>query len=172
METIPNFSDYAITKEGRVWSKPRKSYHGHNLKGKWMKPGILRSGYRNIVLFLNSQGHTCYVHRLVLETYVGSCPLGMEACHNNGNRKDNRLGNLRWDTRRENIHDAIRHGTFVRGEKHGRVKLAERDVRMIIYMHRTGLFLQREIAKVYKISRQHIGDIINKKKWKHLYAQI
>jgi hypothetical protein len=50
------------------------------------------------------------VHRLVLETFVGPCPDGMECCHNNGDPADNRLENLRWDTLSSNAYDRVEHG--------------------------------------------------------------
>lgn len=50
------------------------------------------------------------VHTLVLEAFVGPCPKGMEACHNNGDKKDNRVKNLRWDTASNNMRDLVKHG--------------------------------------------------------------
>ena len=44
-----------------------------------------------------------------LDAFTGPCPDGMEACHANGDRSDNRAGNLRWDTVRENANDRISH---------------------------------------------------------------
>src|SRR5262245_43976187 len=38
------------------------------------------------------------VHRLILEAFVGPCPDGYVACHNDGTRSNNRPENLRWDT--------------------------------------------------------------------------
>lgn len=55
-------------------------------------------------------GQTTGVHRLVLEAFVGPCPEGMEALHGNAIRNDNRLCNLRWDTKSENSQDRVRHG--------------------------------------------------------------
>lgn len=51
------------------------------------------------------------VHPLVLEAFVGPRPPGMEACHADGNKTNNALSNLRWDTKRANELDAIRLGT-------------------------------------------------------------
>lgn len=49
------------------------------------------------------------VHQLVLEAHVGPAPDGLVACHQNGVKTDNRLENLRWDTRSANALDAVRH---------------------------------------------------------------
>ena len=104
---------------------------------------------------------------------MGPCPAGMEGCHGNGNRQDNRLENLRWATRKHNHYDAICHGTHSGlhnyGENCANSKLKEHEVRMIIYMWRTGLFLQKEIAKIYEVTSSHISQIVNKIRWKHLW---
>ena len=67
----------------------------------------------HVVLTLRRDGgvHLRRVHRLVLESFVGPCPSGMEACHNDGDPANNRLDNLRWDTRSENQNDSVQHGT-------------------------------------------------------------
>lgn len=43
--------------------------------------------------------------------FIGPPPEGMEVCHNNGNPRDNRVVNLRYDSTRQNILDQVRHGT-------------------------------------------------------------
>lgn len=45
------------------------------------------------------------IHKLVLEAFVGERPSGMQACHGNGDKTDNRLVNLRWDTVKANHRD-------------------------------------------------------------------
>ena len=164
MKTIPKFSNYAITKDGRIWSKCR---------GRWLKPGINSCGYLTVVLWQYGKPYTRGVHRLVLETFVGVRPSNMQCRHLNGIKIDNRLKNLCWGTHSENSQDSIRHGTFqipnVRGEKVGTSKLTETDVRMIIYMYRTGEFFQREIAKIYQVTQTAISRIILKKSWKHIW---
>ena len=168
MKKIPKFPNYTITKNGEIYSI--KTYKVHKLR-----PGINSCGYLTVVLCSKGERYTRGVHRLVLETFVGPRPLHGIARHLNGNKRDNRIENLCWGTRKENAQDSIRHGTFripnVRGSKVGSAKLTERDVRMIIYMYRTGLFLQREIAKIYKLTQAGISRIILKKNWKHIWSK-
>lgn len=176
MKSIPNFPDYAITRDGRVWSKPRKLPDGRRWEGRWLKSSYCSNGnsnkYFKIGLAINSQMFTRTIHRLVLETYVGPCPEGMEARHLDGDSKNNKVENLIWGTPKENQQDRFSHGTDSQGEKCSTSKLTEQDVRMIIYMYRTGLFLQREIAKLYNIAQVTTSRIVNRKTWKHLYAEI
>jgi HNH endonuclease/NUMOD4 motif len=55
------------------------------------------------------------MHRLVLEAFVGPCPRGMQCCHKDGNRANNKLENLRWDTQKKNEQDKKCHGTYGKG---------------------------------------------------------
>ncbi len=59
------------------------------------------------------------VHRVILETFAGPCPEGMECLHGDGVSDNNRLDNLRWGTVQENKEDQKRHGTTMRGRKLG-----------------------------------------------------
>lgn len=166
LRQIPDFPGYFITKDGHVWSAPKRSH----TKGKWMKScNRDKLGHQFVVLCKNSKCFNKAIHRLVLETFVGPCPEGMECRHLNGNPKDNRLKNLRWGTGKDNGLDKIIHGTTLKGESNGRAKLTEQDVRMIIYMYQTGLFSQREIAAIYNVSQRNILFIVHKKHWKHIW---
>ena len=102
------------------------------------------------------------VHRLVLKAFVGPCPEGMEACHNNGDAWDNRLENLRWDTRKNNHQDKIKHGTTVRGEQHpmsisGRMKRCE-AARLL----KSGSFTLNEIVHATGLSAEVVERIKTK----------
>ena len=169
LKTIPGFPNYAITKDGRVWSKPRQR---SSKRGIWIKSRQTKCGYSHCGLYQDGQISWVLIHRLVLETYIGPCPSGMQTRHLNGNKQDNRLENLCWGTKRENMRDIVHHGTRSRhfGEKNGQTKLIERNVRMIIYMYHTGLFTMQEIAISYKIGIATVSNIINKKSWRHLWA--
>ena len=60
-----------------------------------------------------------YVHTLVAEAYLGAKPSGLEVRHLNGNPQDNRVENLSYGTRSENVLDSVAHGTYrnANGEK-------------------------------------------------------
>ncbi len=57
---------------------------------------------------------TFRVHRLILETFVGPCPEGMECRHLDGNPANNCLNNIAWGTREQNIEDNRKNGSYAK----------------------------------------------------------
>lgn len=95
---------YEISDQGRIKSLRRD---------RLMHPGVVNE-IGHLQARLSQRGGAvryAYVHRLVLESFVGPCPDGMQCRHLNGNAADNRLENLRWGTASEDNHDRVRHGT-------------------------------------------------------------
>ena len=103
-------------------------------------------------------------HVLLLQTFVSARPQGMVACHNNGNKLDNRLLNLRWDTLKGNSIDNRFHGTHVYGEKCARAVLMEAEAREILEAEG----LHREIAAKYGVSRPTVTAIKSGRNWPYL----
>lgn len=101
---------YEVSDHGQIRSVPRVSFSGYNLPGKMRKLDTDKDGYRKVILRRDNVSRNNYVHRLVLEAFVGPSPENMEACHNNGVPGDNHVSNLRWDTNEANKADIIRHG--------------------------------------------------------------
>lgn len=169
MKQIPEFPNYAITKDGKVWSYKSWQFLKSQLTGE------LGRGYETVILYKNKKRYSKKVHRLVLEVFVGLCPDNMESCHNNGDRLDNRLENLRWDTRKNNHRDAIRHGTHTcltqKGENHSQAKLTRDDIEGIIELYDCGLYTQQELADIYNIDQSVISRIVNKRRWKHIWSK-
>lgn len=101
---------YEVSNQGRVKSLSRIAEGNVPIHGRLRQPAMQGRGnpYWQIHLMRGGHGAPFYrvaVHRLVLESFVGPCPDGMEACHNNGNGFDNRIENLRWDTHESNMRD-------------------------------------------------------------------
>lgn len=113
------------------------------------------------------------VHRLVLEAFVGPCPIGMEGCHNDGVPEHNRLGNLRWDTHRENIQDIFRIGRTtapknpLRGSDHGGAVLEADDVRCI-RAEPAFRGVGKMLARAFGVTDVTIGHIRSGRTWTHI----
>lgn len=139
---------YEVSDFGRIRSSARQGTDGRVLRLKESRP----CGYQRIRLYRDGRGEAKKVHRLVLEAFVGPCPTGMEACHNDGRRNNNRLTNLRWGTRKENCADARQHGTVARHERNGQAKLTIEKVGLIREMRQQGRSYQ-SIARAFGVSR-------------------
>lgn len=106
---IPGFSSYQASDRGRIRSVPRQ-VGNRQLAGVVLKTRPNNSGYLLVNLTDDSgTRQTRTVHTLVLETFAGPCPDGMESLHENDVPTDNRWPeNLRWGTRPENMADRMR----------------------------------------------------------------
>ena len=105
---IPDFNGYEASNYGQVRSfKKRQGLYWiiADRPQRILKPGS-RNGYQMVQL---SRGdatfQACSVAGLVLKAFVGPRPKGIEVCHNDCNRVNNRLDNLRYDTPRGNCRD-------------------------------------------------------------------
>jgi len=109
---IPGYEgSYKVSSYGRVLSMGRKDTRGRRRGERELKPRFARSGHSAVALYVNGTRRDALIHHLVLESFVGPRPDGMEGCHWNDDPSDNSLGNLRWDTRSANILDSVRNGT-------------------------------------------------------------
>lgn len=112
---------YAVSDQGRVKSLAR-SVPGRpgvfiNKRERILKPTPKFDKYLVVGLCRNNTKATLLVHHLVLLAFVGPRPEGAESCHYDGNRTNNYLENLRWDTRSSNTFDKVRHGTHPQSSK-------------------------------------------------------
>ena len=107
---------YEVSDQGNVRSVDRAFVDGmgrtRRLRGRPLRAHINASNGRRM-LQLKAPGRErlmTTIYPLVLEAFVGPRPPGMDACHNDGDRLNDRLENLRWDTSSENGRDTVRHG--------------------------------------------------------------
>lgn len=121
-KTVPGYQGYyEVSDQGNVRSLDRvvghKLYGRQVLKGQPLRAGDTGDGHLKVSFSKDGIEKSYFVHRLVLETFVGPCPEGMEACHENGQPADNRLANLSWGTKSKNMRDIVRHGTHPQSKK-------------------------------------------------------
>lgn len=115
---IPGFPGYEASTTGCVRSVERRVSQVRYGKIHYItKPATVlatrdQSGYSVVQLRRADRRPTAkVVSRLVLMAFTGEDIPGLDCCHINGDRQDNRPENLRWGTRQENVDDMLRHGT-------------------------------------------------------------
>ena len=67
-------------------------------------------GHLYVDLWVDGSRKREYVHQLVITEFVGVGEPGQEVRHLNGDPQDNRVANLRWGTRSENMMDEVNSG--------------------------------------------------------------
>jgi hypothetical protein len=82
-----------------------------SLQGCVLRPSPDRHGYPHVILCRDGMSHSVKVHVLVLRTFLGPPPEGMEARHLDDDPTNPVLRNLVWGTRSENIMDQVHRGT-------------------------------------------------------------
>lgn len=161
------------------WAKIR-----HNLNYEVSDTGVVRSvtavairlrrlqthanGYKHLRLPVSGVWCNFWVHRLVLEAFVGPCPDGMECRHLNGDPADNRLENLCWGAHIENMRDRAEHGTAAKGERNAKAKLTEAAVREIRRLRLSEKLPLHVIAGRYGVSSCTVASIALRRTWAHV----
>lgn len=117
---------YSVSNLGRIRSERRVINTG---KQQYIIPQkmlnlCLQRGYYTFGASKQSKVRCMMVHRAVMEAFVGKRPAGMEIRHLNSIPTDNRLENLAYGTKSENMQDAVKVGTLV----FSRSKLSHADI--------------------------------------------
>ena len=108
---INGFPGYLVSDHGRVLSGDRPDTCGRWRTGRILRQLTDEHGYRRVTLYRGGESYNRKVHSLVLEAFIGPRPAGLETRHLDGDPANNRITNLRWGTRSENVADVLRHGT-------------------------------------------------------------
>lgn len=162
--TIKRFRGYRFGRDGTTWSRRPRNGIGPLLKTWRLLAGSINDdGYHIIAL----ASHPYQAHRLILEAFRGPCPKGMQACHNDGDRSNNRVSNLRWDTIKNNHADKMKHGTQQIGSLNPAAKLTPKNVVAIRSRREKGEG-GIALANEFKVARNTILNIVSRRNWKHI----
>lgn len=166
---------YEISNNGEVRSldKKVKVWFGYRrVTGKPLSGEINRDGYCRVQLSnaeTNSRDRV-YLHRLVAGAFIGNPSNKPCVNHKDGNKLNNNVDNLEWVTHQENVIHEYATGLCKgpRGELCGSHKLTERQVITIRNSWKEGILLQKELAKMFEVSKECISSIISRRNWKHI----
>lgn len=163
---VPGFPGYMVGDDASVWSQwERGRWKRRRASWRRLKTPLDNHGYPQVNLSQpGGRKQHFRLHRLVLLCFEGHLPEGQLSRHLNGDRGDNRLGNLMYGTDFENAGDALLHGTAVRGERCPAAKLTEQEVAEIRRLVNQGI-PQKQLAARFGVSRPTVSEIVSGKTW-------
>ena len=166
---------YDVSSWGRF-----RSYHRKGYRYLFDEPAPIRSkqcdryGHRHIRLYSNGRKYTLPVGRIVLEAFVGPCPVGMQCRHLNGCASDNHVENLCWGTAKENCLDTVAHGHHVAvphpGETNPHARLTWLEVTEIRSLAQSGM-RTGQIAARFHLNPATVYRIVRNAAWKTPQAE-
>jgi hypothetical protein len=163
---VPGYPGYGVDTDGNVWSCRVPS--GSGIGGTWRRmrpaPRAGQTPYLVCVLSTGGRKRTMYVHRLVLETFLGPPGPAWEGCHfPDPDPGNNRLANLRWGSRGDNSEHRKIHGTTTLGRK-GAVALTPARVAEVRALLANGVS-GNEVARRLNICRPTVSRIANRRSY-------
>lgn len=135
---------YSVSNLGNVRSEDRIGFWGkqkRKYKGKPLNKQVCSRGYYKFYFSYRGKVKGIFIHQAVMWAFVGPQKKGIEVRHINGDHTDNRLVNLTYGTKSDNMQDAIKHGTFPVG------------------LDRPGAYMEPEIVKAIAADRRRQCDI-------------
>jgi hypothetical protein len=180
MNEIWNFlensdNQYQISNAGRFKSIFRRRYCGKNKGLKIVYSDHLYSlycnnGYMQVTFSQKNFQKTEKIHKLVAKYFIPNPNNYPEINHKNGISIDNRVENLEWCNRQQNMQHAHKMGlmNMEKGEERYNVKLTEAKVKEIRKLRKENKIPTRKLAKMFEVSRSTIIDILTKRRWKHV----
>lgn len=151
---------YTVTDTGEIFSLR---------SGKPLKQIMSGRGYVYAHLYKDGHGKLLRVHRLVADTFIPNPRNYEQVNHRNGVKTDNRVENLEWCSRLDNMAHALRNGLFSpSGENNPSAKLTAEQVVAIRaeYVRGSKTSGTCALAKKYGVSDVMIGKIVRYENWK------
>lgn len=164
---IKNHEDsYEISSIGNVRSKDRLTKKGF-IKGKDISIYKTDKGYSRVGLQVNNKCKSFLVHRLVAQTFIENPLDKPQVNHINGIKNDNRVENLEWATRFENMKHAYDNGLLeankiLKGyqDNHPYEKVNNKQKLMIYTLIKNG-FSSKDVSDVFNINSVYASKIFS-----------
>lgn len=112
---------YMVSNFGNIMSKN----YACGFKAKKMKQYVCKTGYYRVGLACKNSIHNkprgYFVHRLIAIAFIPNPENKCDVNHIDGNKLNNHVSNLEWNTRRENINHSIRIGLSKPSDRQKRI---------------------------------------------------
>jgi hypothetical protein len=165
-------SEYQVSNIGRIRSKEaiiiRSNGKLYTRVSKVLKQS-LDQGYLKGSVSIDKKMIPYRIHRLVAECFLENPNNYKEVNHINGIKHDNRVENLEWCSRSENMIHAVKTGLLLvtRGSQRTQAKMNEETVLNIHELRKKG-FQRKDILKELGITIHMYKGVISNNSWKHV----
>ena len=127
--------------------------------------GSVVNGYRVVSIRNGNTKMQCRVHRIIWISVNGIIPDGYCIDHINNDKQDNRIINLQLLTPAQNSNKAKEDGLYKTGLDSKATKIDPAIKDEIAFVYAISDYTQRDLAKIYKISKSRINQIIKEVGW-------
>jgi len=161
------FSRYLCSNLGRVKSKSYKKTGKEQI----IKPALTGGYLKSVFVGDDGNYYSLRIHRLILIAFdYRDDYKTLEGNHKNGIKQDNRIENLEWCTRAENIQHCIDNNLqlVLKGEQIGNSILTTEKVLEIRRRFKPRICTREMLALEFGVKPCTIKDIILRRSWKHI----
>lgn len=144
----------------RFWARVEK---GHPDECWPWKGARKKQGYGTVAFLRKDR----FAHRVAFEFTYGPIPKGMDCCHKCDNPPCCNPNHLFAGTRTENLLDSVAKGRY-NSHLRGKRSMTDEGVIEMRRLWGTGNMSHRQLAQKFGISRPQVGQIVNRKCWKHI----
>lgn len=162
---------YQVSNTGKIRSRGSKN---GSRDGKWhiRSLSLNHDGYQKVRLSQGGRDVTQRVHTLVAKAFIPN-PNGYDTVnHINGDKTDNRVENLEWADRKQQMYHAYQHRLKkpMQGTLNANAKLTDDDIRYIRqnYKRMSREFGTVALGKKFGVSNRVIGLIVAGKSYKKI----
>lgn len=179
MKTIPSFTKYIISEDG-------KKILGIGRIKKILSQTLNKDGYYQLSLYNETERKCVRTHRLVAETYISNPNNYPVVNHIDGDKTNNHYSNLEWCTIEHNNQHAFDTGLMdnarLLSSERGKLKskdtfqfmgrqnrkLSDDDIVLIRHLANTKQKTYKELALLYNYDRSSIGKIVRRERYSEI----
>lgn len=162
-EGLYTINQSGIVKSVRRTVKGRNGFFGGHVKA----TVINKYGYEQVSLYRECRQKNLLVHRLVAITFIPNPKNLPEVNHKDLDKSNNKVSNLEWVSREQNLTHAAENGRRLKGELLGNSILTEKDVLEIVDLLDKGL-TYKQIGDRYNVGLHAIYRIAKGLNWSWL----
>lgn len=159
-KSIPGFSRYFASSDGRIFNVRS----GAEVVGAKNRYGYVK----HTLIDDDKRKRSVTAHTVIALAFFGARPNGFDVCHMNGIRHDNKAENLRYDTKKGNAADRIKHGTHMEAERTPAAKLSNSQALEVVRLLREKKMTQQNIAALVGVSQSAVCNIARGRSWRSI----